>query len=234
MQPTRRQALRTMAGTAAAATAIAARPAAGWASSEDAGRIIERDVAVLGGGSSGTYTAVRLRDLGKSVAVVQVTDRLGGHCETYRHPATGPPTRSAVMAFHGILNLPTVYILKYFGLDVVGSILPNSFLTTPDHDNSRLYENATAFLGQDALLQSTVIAAGRDASGVVLVTDTPSGPVVIKAGKLVITVPPLPGALAPFGLDVTESSLFKKFQHANYYASLLSLPGVPDGLTVQN
>jgi hypothetical protein len=328
-----------MAGTAAAATALAARPAAAWASSEDTGRIIERDVVVVGGGSSGTYTAVRLRDLGKSVVVVERKDRLGGHCETYRDPATGLTTDIGVIDFHdlpivrdyfgrfgvplvnestqsagttayadfrtgrtvqgytppvptalgvyygillrypylatgwdlpdpvpaellqpfgdfvaandlgsivqlafeygqgffnGILKLPTVYILKYFGLDVVGSILNNSFLATPDHDNSRLYEKATAFLGQDVLLESTVIAAGRDADGVVLLTDTPSGPVVIKARKLVITIPPLPGALAPFGVDVTEFSLFSRFQHANYYASLLRLPGVPDILTVQN
>lgn len=340
MQPTRRQALRTMAGTAAAATALAARPAAASASSAGAGQIIERDVVVVGGGSSGTYTAVRLRDLGRSVVVVESKDRLGGHTETYRDPATGlttdigvidfhdlpvvrdyfgrfgvplvtediqsstgttafadfrtgqtvagytPPVPTALGTYYGILQqypylatgwelpdpvpaellqpfgdfvaanglgsivqlvfeygqgffnnilaLPTVYILKYFGLDVVGSILTNSFLTTPDHDNSRLYEQATAFLGRDVLLQSTVIAGERDADGVVLVVETPTGPVVIKAGKVVITVPPLPGALVPFGLDTTEFSLFSRFQHANYYASLLSLPGVPDTLTVQN
>ncbi len=336
---TRRQALKLVAGTAAAATAMSARPAAAWASGEDAGRIIERDVVVVGGGSSGTYTAVRLRDLGKSVVVVERKDRLGGHCETYRDPATGlttdigvidfhdlpvvrdyfgrfdvplvtandqgtgttafadfrtgqvvqgytPPVPAALGAyygilqrypylatgfdlpdpvpaellqpfgdfvaandlgsivqlvfeygqgfFNGILQLPTLYILKYFGLNVVESILTNSFLTTPDHDNSRLYEKATAFLGSDVLLQSNVIAASRDAEGVVLVTDTPGGPVVIKARKLVITAPPLPGALTPFGLDATECSLFSRFQSANYYAALLSLPGVPHDLTVQN
>jgi Flavin containing amine oxidoreductase len=340
MQPTRRQALRTMAaGTAAAATALAARPAAAWASSPDVGRIIERDVVVVGGGSSGTYTAVRLRDLGKSVAVVESKDHLGGHVNTYRDPATGLTTDFGVMEFHdlplvrdyfgrfgvplvhasqqstgttafadfrtgqaiagytppiptalgtyfeilqkypyiatgwdlpdpvpaellqpfgdfvaannlgsivqlvfeygqgffnGLLGLPTVYILKYFGLGVVGSILSDSFLTTPDHDNIRLYQQATAFLGDDVLLSSTVVAAGRGAEGVALLTDTPQGLAVIKARKLVITIPPLPGALAPFGLDGTEFPLFSRFQHANYYAALLSLPGVSDSLTVQN
>ncbi|HEV3172040.1 MAG TPA: NAD(P)-binding protein [Actinocrinis sp.] len=326
-------------GTAAAATALAARPAAAWASSADVSHIIERDVVVVGGGSSGTYTAVRLRDLGKSVAVIESQDHLGGHVNTYRDPATGLTTDFGVSDFHdipvvreyfarfgvplvtdilqgtgttafadfrtgrvipgytppvpialgeyygilqqypylatgwdlpdpvpaellqpfgdfaaannlgsivqlafeygqgffnGILNLPTVYILKYFGLDVVGSILNNSFLTTPDHDNIRLYQQAGAFLGQDVLLESTVIAAERDGDGVALLAGTPSGPVLIKAGKVVITIPPLLNALAPFGLDTTESSLFSRFQHANYYAALLSLPGVPNTLTVQN
>jgi heterodisulfide reductase subunit A-like polyferredoxin len=42
----------------------------------DSGAVIFRDVCVLGGGSSGTYTAVRLRDLGKSVVVVESKGRL--------------------------------------------------------------------------------------------------------------------------------------------------------------
>jgi hypothetical protein len=52
-------------------------------------RVIRRDVCVLGGGSAGTYAAVRLGDLGRSVVVVEAKDRLGGHTETYHDPATG-------------------------------------------------------------------------------------------------------------------------------------------------
>src|SRR6478736_5012894 len=44
--------------------------------------VIERDVCVLGGGSSGCYTAVRLRDARKSVVVVELNNRLGGPTET--------------------------------------------------------------------------------------------------------------------------------------------------------
>jgi heterodisulfide reductase subunit A-like polyferredoxin len=45
--------------------------------------IIERDVAIIGGGSAGTYAAVRLRDLGKSVIVIEKDVVLGGHTDTY-------------------------------------------------------------------------------------------------------------------------------------------------------
>lgn len=41
------------------------------------GSVITRDVAILGGGASGSYAAVRLReDLGHSVVVVEAKSRL--------------------------------------------------------------------------------------------------------------------------------------------------------------
>ena len=43
---------------------------------------VEADVVIIGGGSSGTYAAVRLHDLGKSVIVVEQDDVLGGHTNT--------------------------------------------------------------------------------------------------------------------------------------------------------
>lgn len=44
--------------------------------------IITRDVCILGGGATGTYAAIRLKDMNKSIAVVERNDRLGGHTET--------------------------------------------------------------------------------------------------------------------------------------------------------
>lgn len=48
--------------------------------------VINRDVCIIGGGSSGTYTAVRLTDLGQSVVVVEKEDVLGGHTNTFVDP----------------------------------------------------------------------------------------------------------------------------------------------------
>jgi hypothetical protein len=300
--------------------------------------VIERDVCVIGGGSSGTYTAVRLTDLGKSVVVVEKKDRLGGHCETYTDPATGlttdigvvvfhdlpivhdyfgrfsvplvtqsegggpapvyadfrtgktvsgytPPEPTALQAYFGILEqypylaggydlpdpvpaellqpfgdfvqanglssivplvdeyaqgfadllqTPAVYLLKYFGLQTVQDIFTGGFLSTPNHDNSALYEAATGYLGSNALLNTTVVAGERSSGGVELLAVGPQGPVTIRAGKIVITVPPLPGLLAAFGLDATESGLFSRFQQGNYYTGLVELPGAPDSTYVQN
>jgi hypothetical protein len=100
MQLTRRTALGVLAGSGVAAVAGAPAAAAGTAP-----QVIRRDVCVIGGGSSGTYTAVRLRDLGRSVVVVESQDRLGGHCETFHDPVTGGTTDIGVIVFH---DLPVV------------------------------------------------------------------------------------------------------------------------------
>ncbi|KAF4626178.1 hypothetical protein G7Y89_g11980 [Cudoniella acicularis] len=67
--------------------------------------VITRDVCVIGGGASGTYAAIRLSDLGKSVVVVEQQDRLGGHTQTYTDPVTGGHIDYGVEDWH---NLPVV------------------------------------------------------------------------------------------------------------------------------
>ena len=62
-------------------------------------------VAVIGGGATGTYAAIRLRDLGHSVVVVEAADRLFGHTHTYTDPCTGGNTHIGVAVWH---ELPIV------------------------------------------------------------------------------------------------------------------------------
>ncbi|GAB7363668.1 hypothetical protein MBLNU230_g4238t1 [Neophaeotheca triangularis] len=62
--------------------------------------IIERDVAILGGGASGTYAAVRLReDLNVSVIVIEPKDHLGGHVDTYFVPGTNTSIEYGVQTY---------------------------------------------------------------------------------------------------------------------------------------
>ncbi|KAL9623494.1 MAG: hypothetical protein Q9160_002174 [Pyrenula sp. 1 TL-2023] len=61
--------------------------------------IIHRDVAIVGGGSSGIYSAVRLTDYNKSVIVVEKQGKLGGHAETYTDPATNMPIDLGVVVW---------------------------------------------------------------------------------------------------------------------------------------
>ena len=64
--------------------------------------IIRRDVCIIGGGSSGTYSAIRLRDAGKTVAVVEAKNRMGGHTNTYTDPITNGTVDIGVILFHNL------------------------------------------------------------------------------------------------------------------------------------
>ena len=93
------------------ATIIVAAPAidiAAYSSSS----IIRRDVCIIGGGSSGTYTAIRLRDSGKTVAVVESRDRMGGHTKTYTDPVTNGTIDIGVIVFHN-LTVVTDYFARF-------------------------------------------------------------------------------------------------------------------------
>ena len=74
-----------------------------------------------------------------------------------------------------LLSKPTIYIFKNFGLGILTN-LQTGFLTTAHHDNSELYEKATAFFGPNVLFNSTVTATDRSKSdGVSVVVTTPTG-----------------------------------------------------------
>ncbi len=88
----RRQVLGAFA-SAGLGSAFAPRDAAA------SGGDIQCDVCIVGGGAAGTYAALALRDRGLRVVVVERSDRLGGHCETYRDPTSGAAIDIGVIVF---------------------------------------------------------------------------------------------------------------------------------------
>ena len=334
---TRKDALRILGGSAVAAGAGIQLGSQAYA--EDATTDIRRDVCIIGGGSSGCYTAVRLRDKGLSVAVVERQDRLGGHTETFHDPITGgtidfgvivfhdlplvrhyfarfgvplatasnlgggqpayidfrtgqamtgyaPPAPTALPAYlnllqqypyleagfnlpdpvpavllqpfgdlvtqfglesivqlvfgfgQGLGNLlrqPAIYVLKNFGLGVVGNLLAGSFLTTARENNHELYEKITTYLGSDALLSTDVTKVRRTAKdGLLVQVRTPSGTRTIHCGKLVLAVPPRLSDLGWFDLDGTERAVFSRFRNSYYWTAVARVSGLPDDASLQN
>jgi heterodisulfide reductase subunit A-like polyferredoxin len=48
--------------------------------------VLLRDVVIIGGGASGTYGAIALKDMGRSVVVVEKEPHFGGHVNTVSRP----------------------------------------------------------------------------------------------------------------------------------------------------
>jgi NAD(P)-binding Rossmann-like domain len=101
MEFSRREVLKVLATSAAALTA-AGIPRDALASAP----VIVRDVCVIGGGGAGAYAAVRLREEGKSVVVIERSSKLGGHAETYRSSPSAAPIDIGVQIFP---DLPIVH-----------------------------------------------------------------------------------------------------------------------------
>ncbi|KAJ7840466.1 hypothetical protein B0H13DRAFT_2366225 [Mycena leptocephala] len=107
-------------------------------------RTLKKDVIILGGGASGTYAAVRLReDYNKSIVVIEHRTVLGGNVNTYNDPVTGTAINYGVEAyidygpakeFFARFDVPTQPVVQFAAnmtyADVVtGTLLPN--ITVP-------------------------------------------------------------------------------------------------------
>ena len=86
--------------------------------------VITTDVAVVGGGSAGVYTAVRLQDNNKSIVIIEKNDYIGGHAETYIDPQSNVPINLGVIVFP-----PTQIAQNYFARFGV-LLVPLSFAPT--------------------------------------------------------------------------------------------------------
>ena len=136
--------------------------------------------------------------------------------------------------FGNILNLPTLYAIKYFSAGLLEA-LQSGFLTTTRHDNSELYEKAQVEMGRDVFLSSSLLEMDRSNPKVAkLVIETPKGIKLIRAKKIVSTISPVLNNLHGFDLDQEEDSIFKHFRSHGYYAGILNNSGIPDNLSLIN
>jgi hypothetical protein len=101
------------------------------------------DVAIIGGGSAGTYTAIQLQKAGKNVAVIERQNSLGGHVDTFVDPVTNRTMDYGVISY---VNITTAR--EYF-----------AYLGVPTQPYTGFIENATSLWAEFA--SSTAIRYGR-------------------------------------------------------------------------
>ncbi|KAL1793545.1 hypothetical protein ACET3X_008527 [Alternaria dauci] len=307
----------------------------------DPSNIITRDVAIIGGGSSGTHAAISLKDAGKSLIVIEIKGRLGGHTETYTDPVSGRAQDYGVLVYHNestvldyfarfdiplaipefatncanydlstglevnisapspeelgaglekygaflaqypelnnglflpdpvpedltmpfgdfaikygieaivqtmfstnqgtgdILSMPVLEQARVNGLGLIAQLAANSLISTARRNNSELYGKAQAELldADSLLLSSQVVHSERHENGVELVVETPDGTKLVRAKKLLITIPPKLDLLACFDLREQERNVFARLINAGYYSALVKNTGLPEDLFVYN
>ncbi|KAL6233934.1 hypothetical protein BDW75DRAFT_176378 [Aspergillus navahoensis] len=80
---------------------------------------ITRDFAIIGGGASGTFAAVRLREQGKSVVLIERDGHLGGHTHTY-YDSHGTPIDYGVWVYSN--NTVTRDFFAHFGIPLITQV----------------------------------------------------------------------------------------------------------------
>ncbi|KAI1781282.1 FAD/NAD(P)-binding domain-containing protein [Hypoxylon cercidicola] len=114
-------------------------------SSFSAADTIHRDIAIIGGGSSGAHAAIRLKDAGKTVVVIEKQAQLGGHVKTFTASSGvrvnyGPSNfqnSTAVVDWFSRFDIPVVpYVQPGVGDKYVdfttGKEIANGTLPNPD------------------------------------------------------------------------------------------------------
>lgn len=139
-----------------------------------------------------------------------------------------------------LLAKPTLYVMKLNGLDLLNSLQVGLILTT-SRDNSELYQKAQGILGPDnVLFRSHIVAIDRssiDEDGYVKVlVKTSNGGLtkLIRAKKIVVSIPPKLSNLVGFDLSAQEAALFAQFGNAFYYTCLVRNAGINSSLSVFN
>jgi hypothetical protein len=133
-----------------------------------------------------------------------------------------------------LLKQPTLYVFKLISMETLQALQAESFQSTLNQNNHELYEKAQAELGDNVLLNARVLTVDRSGRHPTVVVQTPSGLKLIKAKKLLLTIPPKLENLSGFDLDSHERSLFTQFGNTGWFSGVLKNTGIPSNTEVRN
>lgn len=183
-------------------------------------------------------TSPNYAQLGKDEVPEDLAMPFGEFVTKYGLQAMIPTLYSVYPGFLDIVNVSTLFVMASFGIPQITALqatqlgTAGGFITPASHDNQQIYDAALLQLGSSVLLNSTVSSATRSKSGVKLAVKTPEGTKILRAKKLLVTIPPTKQNLGWLDLDQTETSLFSKWIYENQYIAVLSNTGLPNGTSV--
>lgn len=97
----------------------------GWCTIPSQVETLDVDVCIIGGGSAGTYTAVRLQEMGKSVTLVEKAPQLGGSVNTYFDPISQTYVDYGVKVFDNVSIVRNYFDSLGVALQDFKSFAPN-------------------------------------------------------------------------------------------------------------
>ena len=148
----------------------------------------------------------------------------GEFVRKYNLAAIVPGVWSIAEGYGDILTMPTVYMMKICGPQILRD-LSTGFLTTSRRNNHEVYEKALNVLGEESnvLLEGSVATMRRDddAPFIDIVVDTPDDEYLVRARQVLFAIPPTLENLDRIDLNKQEEELFSKFQGFVYSTGLL-------------
>jgi hypothetical protein len=162
----------------------------------------------------------------------ELLEPFGSFVNKYNLSALFPETFWTNEGYAPILNISTIYMIKYFDSEEVSSF-ENGYLTTTNHDISELYEKITNYLtnnsskSNNVLFDSQILAMDRSSSPVKIIVSTSQGTKLILVKKLVSAIPPTIHNLKGFDISADEKGLFSQLYGNGYYAAVLNNTGLP-------
>ncbi|PNP76639.1 hypothetical protein FNYG_10058 [Fusarium nygamai] len=143
------------------------------------------------------------------------------------------PIMRQLLTYGDALGTPTMFMMGCFGLPQLTALNPASphSMKFPATGNTQsLFEAALAHLGEDVLLNSTVLRVNRDSHDhdwpVTVQVKSEAQYKTVRAKKILVTVPPTLKTLQWLDLRPEESSLFDKWNWETLYVGAVGNTGL--------
>lgn len=132
------------------------------------------------------------------------------------------------------LNTPTWFVMAVVGQPQIAAlsfgITGPSFKWPETGSSETLFDRVLNLLGDDVLLDSTLLSSERTKDGITATVQTPSGQRTVHAKKILFAATPSPDNTAPWDLDEIEQTLFDKLQWETLYIGVVSDTGLPSNI----